>query len=242
MQGLFEWARLVLNQRPLACEERGRATPWTRYWLCRADAAPGEPPFIARGSRLTPFITGQICPLSTSIETESKGSAGDHGPAAVPGRDRGADNWQRFKRLADCERCLTLFEVGLRGSDRLAGTSAAILAVVVMVGAPAAASAAPTWTKPVTLGPTGRESGPPQIAVTPDGEVLVVWEGGRPNGIQVTSRPPGQGWRRPVALGTSSGGNPHIAATGKKAVVVWSGGARGAEVVFAATRLPGGRW
>ena len=86
---------------------------------------------------------------------------------------------------------------------------------------PAAANAAPTWSEPVTLGVTGRESGPPRIAVTPTGEALVVWEGGRPNGIQVSSRRPGHGWRRPIRLARSGESAPRIAATRRKAIVVW---------------------
>ena len=47
----------------------------------------------------------------------------------------------------------------------------------------------------------------------------------------------------PVTLMAARGlGEPDVVATARKAVVVWSGAARGAEVVFAATRLPGGRW
>jgi hypothetical protein len=131
-------------------------------------------------------------------------------------------------------------------SGRAAGLVATIVAMAAMAAVSPTASAAPTWTEPVTLGPTGRESGPPQIAVTPDGEALVAWEGGRPAGIQVTGRRPGQGWRRPSMLAASHESAPQIAATGGKAVVVWSDTirARGVEasVVFAATRRPGGRW
>jgi hypothetical protein len=136
--------------------------------------------------------------------------------------------------------------MGLRGSSRSAGLVVTIMAVSVMAGVSTTASAAPTWAGPVTLGQTGRESGPPQIAVTPDGEAVVVWEGGRPNGIQVTSRRPGRGWKRPRTLARSSESAPQIAATRQKAVVVWSDEirTRGSEasVVFAATRLRGGRW
>jgi hypothetical protein len=123
-----------------------------------------------------------------------------------------------------------------------------------MAGVPAAASAAPTWTKAVTLAPSGRESAPPQIAVTPKGEAVAVWQGGRPDwqggrpdGIQVASRRPGGGWMPPVTLMATRGpGEPDVVATARKAVVVWTGpseGRRGGgSAVFAATRLPGGRW
>src|SRR4051794_27624562 len=115
-----------------------------------------------------------------------------------------------------------------------------------MGGVSSAASAAPTWSKPATLGPTGRDSGQPQIAVTPAGEAFVVWEGSQPSGIQVSSRAPGRGWRRPKVFTTSAESEPQIAASGRKAVVVWSGAIKGQgsgeASVFAATRLPGGRW
>jgi hypothetical protein len=121
---------------------------------------------------------------------------------------------------------------------------AVLVAAFVMGGVPSAASAAPTWSKPVTLGPTGRESGEPQIAVTPTGEASVVWEGVQPRGIRVRSRAPGHGWGRPTAFPTINQGEPQIAAAGRKAIVFWSGGVRGADgpSVFAATRLPGRRW
>jgi hypothetical protein len=87
-----------------------------------------------------------------------------------------------------------------------------------MAGVPAAASAAPTWTKAVTLAPSGRESAPPQIAVTPKGEAVAVWQGGRPDGIQVASRRPGGGWMPPVTLMTARGlGEPDVVATARRA-------------------------
>jgi hypothetical protein len=115
-----------------------------------------------------------------------------------------------------------------------------------MGGVSSTASAAPTWSEPVILGPTGRESSQPQIAVTPAGEAFVVWDGVRPSGMRVSSRAPGQGWRRPTTFETSNESEPQIAATGRKAVVVWSGAIKGqgsgAASVFATTRLPGRRW
>ena len=122
----------------------------------------------------------------------------------------------------------------------------ALVALFAMGGVSSDASAAPAWSKPVTLGQTGRESSQPQIAVTPGGEAFVVWEGVRPGGIRVSSRAPGHGWRRPKTFETTNQSEPQIAATGRKAVVVWSGAIRGQgsgeASVFAATRLPGGRW
>jgi hypothetical protein len=120
-----------------------------------------------------------------------------------------------------------------------------LLAALLQLGAvPATASAAPSWGGPVTLGPTGRESAPPEIVVTADGEAIAVWEGGRPGGIEVSSRRPGKGWTPAVSVGT--GGNPHLVATTGKAVVVWLGGVRvdggKAEAILASTRLRGGRW
>jgi hypothetical protein len=134
--------------------------------------------------------------------------------------------------------------MGLRGSTR-STVLAAIVAVSALVGSPSA-RAAPIWIKPVTLGPISRDSGPPQIAVAPDGEAVVAWEGGRPNGIQVTSRRPGHRWRRPTLLGRTRESTPQVAVSRQKAVVVWDGVIRPeeseAQVVFAATRLRGGRW
>ncbi|HWC48163.1 MAG TPA: hypothetical protein VG448_04725 [Solirubrobacterales bacterium] len=123
---------------------------------------------------------------------------------------------------------------------------AVIVALSASNGVSATAIAAPAWSKPVTLGPTGREGGTPEIAVTPDGEAVVVWEGGQPKGIQVTSRRPGQDWGPPLLLRRGSETDPQIAATGRKAVVVWGDDieARGVEAsaIFAATRQRGGRW
>jgi hypothetical protein len=124
--------------------------------------------------------------------------------------------------------------------------ASAVTAVVVamMVTVSATASAAPSWTRPVTLGPTGRESSSPQIVVTPDGEAIATWEGGRSGAIEVRSRRPGKGWTPAITLGT--GGNPRLVATTGKAVVVWLGGVRvdgrKAEAILASTRLRGGRW
>jgi hypothetical protein len=135
----------------------------------------------------------------------------------------------------------------VRNSSRWVGLGMASATLLASVALPAAASAAPTWTQPVTLGPTGRESGPPQIAVTPDGEAIAVWEGGRPNGIQVSSRRPGGSWTPPVTLARSrEAEGPHLAVTAQKAMVVWSDNARTrsgeTSVVMAATRPAGKRW
>jgi len=119
------------------------------------------------------------------------------------------------------------------------------LAVSTIVGTPAA-RAAPKWSKPVTLGQISRDSKPPQLAVAPDGEAVVAWEGGRPNGIRVTSRRPGDRWQRPTLLATTHESTPQVAVSRQKAVVVWDSVIRPeeseAQVIFAATRLRGGRW
>jgi hypothetical protein len=108
------------------------------------------------------------------------------------------------------------------------------------------ASAAPSWSGPTTLGPTGREAGAPEIAVTPTGEAIAVWEGLKPKAIEVSTRKPGGGWTKPVALGPSQESDPQIAVSAGKAVVVWSATlrARGDEtsVVLAATRIAGEPW
>jgi hypothetical protein len=108
------------------------------------------------------------------------------------------------------------------------------------------ADAASSWARPSILGPTGRESGAPQIAVTPTGEAIAVWEGLKPQAIEVSTRKPGGGWTRPVALGPSQESEPQIAVSAGKAVVVWSATlqAHGYEssVVLAATRIAGRPW
>jgi hypothetical protein len=135
--------------------------------------------------------------------------------------------------------------MGMRSATRSAVLVAAILAVSIGVAAPAS-SAAPRWSKPVTLGPISRDSKPPQIAVAPDGEAVVTWEGGRPNGIRVTSRRPGHRWQRPTLLAPAHESTPQVAVSRQKAVVVWDSVIRPeeseAQVIFAATRLRGGRW
>lgn len=108
------------------------------------------------------------------------------------------------------------------------------------------ASAAPSWSGPSTLGPTGRESGAPEIAVAPDGEAIAVWAGSKPKGIQVSTRAPGGRWTPPVTLGPAQESEPRIAVSARKAVVVWSTNldTRGYEtsVVLAATRIKGKPW
>lgn len=127
---------------------------------------------------------------------------------------------------------------------RRSAVAALIVAASALIGASAAAGAASTWTKPVTLGPTDREASPPRIALAPDGEAIAVWQGNRPKGIEVSSRRPGGRWTPPVSLTTSRvAAEPQLAATARKAVVVWSDAVRGDGTgIIAATRLGGGRW
>jgi hypothetical protein len=111
----------------------------------------------------------------------------------------------------------------------------------------ATAAAAPRWSPPVTLGAIGRQSGPAQVVVTPGGEAIAVWNGGRAGGIQVSTRPPGKDWTPPVTLAPATeAGVPRVAANGRKAVVVWGGAVRSgghwASAIMASTRLPGRRW
>lgn len=115
-----------------------------------------------------------------------------------------------------------------------------------VVGAPGA-SATPPWGVPRVLGPSGREAGPPEIAIAPDGEAIAAWEGGMPTGIQVSTRKPGGDWTSPVMLARASESEgPHVAVSAGKAVVVWRGVVRGHEretsVVMASTRLRGKGW
>jgi hypothetical protein len=63
----------------------------------------------------------------------------------------------------------------------------------------------------------------------------------------VSSRAPGRGWRHEKAFPSYNQGEPQIAATGRKAVLVWSGAPRdhpsqGGASIFAATRFPGRSW
>jgi hypothetical protein len=136
--------------------------------------------------------------------------------------------------------------MGIKGSKCVVGLVAAIVGAVAMAGVGADANAGAAWSKPVTLGPIGRDSGEPELAVGPDGEAVAVWEGGRPEGIRVSSRRPGHGWSRPALIRGSSESELDVAVTRRKAVVVWGGTIRpqGSEayVAFAATRLRGGRW
>jgi hypothetical protein len=130
---------------------------------------------------------------------------------------------------------------------RSTGIGAALLTLAVLLLGGAPASAAPSWSAPVSFGPTGRESAPPEIAIAPDGEAVLAWEGGSPNGIRVSSRPPGGNWSPPVILAKArEAEGPHVAVSARKAVIVWSDTVhtRSGEtsVVMAATRLRGKRW
>jgi hypothetical protein len=123
---------------------------------------------------------------------------------------------------------------------------AVLVSLAAVVGAPGASAARP-WNVPSVLGPSGREAGPPEIAIAPDGEAIATWEGSRPMGIQVSTRMPGGDWTPPVMLaraGESEG--PHLAVSASKAVIVWRGVVRahGSEtsVVMASTRLRGKGW
>ena len=123
----------------------------------------------------------------------------------------------------------------------------ALVALAMLALGGSSASAASPWGPPVGFGPTGRESAPPAIAIAPDGEAILAWEGGRPNAIRVSSRPPGGSWSPPVELAKAREvEGPHVAVSARKAVVVWSDNVhtRSGEtsVVMAATRLGKKRW
>lgn len=130
---------------------------------------------------------------------------------------------------------------------RSTAIAAALIALAGLLPGTASASAAPSWSAPAGFGPTGRESAPPELAIAPDGEAILVWEGGKPNGIQVSTRPPGGSWSQPIALAKArEAGGPHVAVSARKAVVVWSDNVhtRSGEtsVVMAATRMRGKAW
>ncbi len=133
---------------------------------------------------------------------------------------------------------------------RLLSTRASSAALVIMatMAFSSTAEAAPSWAPPTTLGPTGRETGAPDVAVAPDGEAIATWVGSRPNGIQVSSRRPGKGWSPPVTIAPvrEEIEGPEIAVSAGKAVIVWKDTIhtrRGeARVILAATRLRGKRW
>jgi hypothetical protein len=124
--------------------------------------------------------------------------------------------------------------------------SAALVVAATM--AFSSADAAPSWTPPTTLGPTGREAGAPEVAIAPDGEAIATWVGSRPNGIEVSSRRPGKGWSPPVTIAPvrEEVEGPQVAVSAGKAVIVWRDTVRtrsgAARVVLAATRLRGKRW
>lgn len=123
---------------------------------------------------------------------------------------------------------------------------AVLVSLVAVVAAPAASSA-PPWSVPSVVGPSGREAGPPEIAIAPDGEAIATWEGGRPMGIQVSTRMPGGDWTPPVMLARASEAEgPHLAVSASKTVIVWRGVVRahGSEtsVVMASTRLREKGW
>ena len=133
----------------------------------------------------------------------------------------------------------------------LRGFSLAVLSVAAVAAAvaalPAAASASPSWSKPVTLGPTGRERGTPAIAIAPDGEEIATWLG-VPNEVEVRTRRPGRAWSPPVTIASTRQEveGPRIATSARKTVIVWSETIRTrlgeARVIMAATRLRGKKW
>lgn len=126
-----------------------------------------------------------------------------------------------------------------------------LLAALLQLGIAApAASADQSWSAPATLGPTGRESGGPEIAVAPDGEAIASWVGGRPARVLVSTRPPGGGWTRPVTLARAREeiDGPEVAVSAGKTIVVWSDYRRTrrnwgpSRVILAATRFGQGHW
>src|SRR5689334_18042550 len=96
---------------------------------------------------------------------------------------------------------------------RRAASGLLLLAALLQLGPSVPAADAAPWSAPATLGPTGRESGGPQIAVAPDGEAIATWVGRRPARVLVSTRPAGGAWTRPVVLGSGGGGldGPQVA-------------------------------
>lgn len=130
----------------------------------------------------------------------------------------------------------------------IAMVAAGAVVAVAMIGAPAAASADSAWSEPATLGATASDSGPPAIAIAPDGEAIATWAGGRKVGVMVSTRRPGQDWSTPIVLAPVKEEieGPQIAVAAGKAVIVWSDNVHTrsgtARVILATTRLRGKRW
>jgi hypothetical protein len=127
-----------------------------------------------------------------------------------------------------------------------AGSVALVVAVTLAVAQ--TADAAPQWAPPTVVGPSSRDAGAPAVAVTPDGEAIATWSGGRPERVQVSSRRPGRGWSPPVTIAAvrEEVQGPQIAVSAGKAVIVWTDNVRTrsgeARVVLTSTRLRGKRW
>jgi hypothetical protein len=91
-----------------------------------------------------------------------------------------------------------------------------------------------SWTPPRDLSAPGRNGEEPQVAVTPGGEALAVWErfDGRVDAIQAATRTPGGAWSGPRNVSTRehSAYEPQVA----------SGADGSARVVWIESSLPGG--
>src|SRR5690349_7578888 len=103
-------------------------------------------------------------------------------------------------------------EADLRAAAVPSIKSLAALACCAGLGAPAPARASPTWVQPVPV--MAENPTLPQLAVTPAGEVTLVWQGtdgGQP-AIRMTVRAPGGAYAAPstISRGTTDVGPPSL--------------------------------
>jgi hypothetical protein len=99
------------------------------------------------------------------------------------------------------------------------------------------AQAAPTWLAPTTLTPADKDMGRADLAVSPQGDVIVWWSG--PGGVEFSLRPAGGDFAR--VLENTQDGSPDVAFdSAGNAVAVWSETSGGAQQTFASFRPAGG--
>jgi hypothetical protein len=126
------------------------------------------------------------------------------------------------------------------------GARASLLGSIAAVMLAAPAWGAPAWLAPFDMSKTGRDATNPQVAVTPQGESVAVWEsydsGPGHYFIQAAVRPPGTAFGEPkdltVAEQVASGPQVAVDAQGN-AVAIWQY-VVGADVVIQAAVRPAG--
>lgn len=104
-----------------------------------------------------------------------------------------------------------------------------------------------SWSRPVDLSARGRNAEEPQVAISPGGEAVAVWErfDGRIDRIQAATRAPGGRWSRPRNLSSRgrSAHEPSLAVDAEGgARVVWMAGERRGPGVDEASRPAAGNW